>query len=253
MRGVPSAIPIRRAVVVAPVLVALVAAGATLDRTGGDRATAIASRTEARSTWLADCATCHATDAHGTSRGPSLEGVGEASIDFMVRTGRMPLPSPEARDERRPSPYSAAQQDALVSYVTSLAGPGGPDVPHVDGRGDPAAGGELYRLQCAACHSWGGGGGALVDRDAPSILPATPTQLGEAVRIGPGTMPVFGRAALSDRQLDDLAAYSTELQHPSDRGGWALSHLGPVSEGAVALVIGLGAILLITRWLGAGR
>ncbi|HEY4376060.1 MAG TPA: cytochrome c, partial [Acidimicrobiales bacterium] len=182
--------------------------------------------------------------------GPSLRGAGRASVDFMVRTGRMPLASPKANDRRKASPYTPAQQRALIDYVTDLAG-GGPAIPAVDpSAGRAATGGELYRLQCAACHSWGGEGGALVDRQAPSMLPATPVQVAEAVRTGPGTMPAFGRAALSPRQLDDLVAYTGRLKHPDNRGGLALGHIGPVAEGAVAIVLGMGALLLAIGWIG---
>ena len=46
--------------------------------------------------FIADCATCHGVAAQGTSRGPSLVGVGAASVDFQVGTGRMPLAGPNA-------------------------------------------------------------------------------------------------------------------------------------------------------------
>ena len=45
-------------------------------------------------TWLADCAICHGADAKGTNRGPSLVGVGRASVDYELTTGRMPITNP---------------------------------------------------------------------------------------------------------------------------------------------------------------
>src|SRR3954447_21000560 len=45
----------------------------------------------------ASCAACHGIGGVGTASGPSLIGVGAASVDFMLRTGRMPLPEPNAR------------------------------------------------------------------------------------------------------------------------------------------------------------
>jgi ubiquinol-cytochrome c reductase cytochrome c subunit len=66
-------------------------------------------------------------------------------------------------------------------------------------------------------------------------------------------MPVFGRAALTDAQLDDLVAFTDHLDHPDDRGGWALGHLGPMSEGALAIVVGLGLLVVTARWLGDRR
>ena len=61
-------------------------------------------------------------------------------------------------------------------------------------------------------------------------------------------MPVFGQAALSDRQVDAVVAYVQYLRHPDDRGGLSLGHLGPLPEGAVALVFGLG-LLVSVAWL----
>lgn len=41
--------------------------------------------------FVANCATCHGMNAEGTDDGPSLVGVGAASVDFQVGTGRMPM------------------------------------------------------------------------------------------------------------------------------------------------------------------
>jgi ubiquinol-cytochrome c reductase cytochrome c subunit len=204
-------------------------------------------------TYLSGCAVCHGADAHGTSLGPSLVGVGRASIDYMITSGQMPLADPDSPLERRPSPYSPDLQQALVDYVTALAG-GGPGVPNLDpAAADVAAGGVLYRGQCAACHAWSGTGGALLDREAPRLTAATPTQIAEAIRTGPGAMPVFGPAALNDEQLNDTVAFVDSLKRPHDRGGLSLAHLGPVSEGAVAIVLGLGLLLVGVRWIGTDR
>jgi hypothetical protein len=63
-------------------------------------------------------------------------------------------------------------------------------------------------------------------------------------------MPAFSRDAISDQEAAEVAAYVEELRHPDDRGGIDLGHLGPVPEGAVALLLGLGLLVLVTRWLG---
>ncbi len=117
-------------------------------------------------------------------------------------------------------------------------------------RANLAAGGQIYRLQCAACHAWSGVGGALYQRAAPPLRSATPVQIAEAMRTGPGQMPVFGAAAVPPGQLDDVVGYVRYLAHPTNRGGQPLWYLGPVAEGAVALVLGLGALLLASRWIG---
>jgi ubiquinol-cytochrome c reductase cytochrome c subunit len=205
-----------------------------------------------RTVFLGDCAVCHGSTGRGTAAGPSLLGVGPAAIDYWVSTGRMPLAQDHhgARIDRRAPRYPPAEIAALVDYVAQLTG-GGPAIPHPSTAGaDAATGGVLYRLNCAACHSWAGTGGALEDREAPSLFAASPTQIAEAVRTGPEPMPTFGQAALTDEQLADVIAYIRVLDHADNRGGSPLWHAGPLAEGAVAIVIGLGALLIVTRLIG---
>jgi len=205
-------------------------------------------------TWLADCAVCHGSDGRGSDRAPSLAGAGAALVDYELSSGRMPLPptaSSTTKTRRHQAAYPPAQQRALVAYVVGLTGGGGEAIPTVDLRGaDLAAGGEQFRLQCAACHAWAGDGGALLHREAPDLHDATPVQIAEAVRTGPGTMPAFGQAALDEAQLNGVVAYVRYLDHPKDRGGQPLWHLGPMAEGAVAVILGLGLLILVTVWIG---
>ena len=211
--------------------------------------------------YLRDCATCHGADARGTPLGPDLRGVGAAQIDFQLSTGRMPVPTGDATEHqqrvsaaeaqaRRPPKYDAATRRALVDYTVGLTG-GDPTVPRVDPHaGNLAAGGTVYRSQCAACHAWSGDGGALLGREAPSTHPATPLEIAEAVRTGPGNMPTFGTAAVDDEQLQSLVRYVRYLDHADDRGGAPLWHLGPLAEGAVAVFVGLGLLVVAVRWIG---
>jgi len=210
------------------------------------------STSRARTIFLADCAVCHGNRGQGSETGPTLRGVGAAAVDYWVSTGRMPLSIHHhgPRIDRKQPLYSAAEIAALVQYVTHLTGGGGLPIPDVSPRGNAAAGGVLYRLNCAACHSWSGTGGALEDREAPNLFRATPTQIAEAVRVGPDAMPAFGEAAIGNRQLDDVVAYVRDLDHPNDRGGLPLWHAGPLAEGAVAIVLGLGALLVVLRLIG---
>jgi ubiquinol-cytochrome c reductase cytochrome c subunit len=147
--------------------------------------------------------------------------------------------------------YDATTRRALVDYVVELAGGGGPGIPDVrPDAGDLAAGGETFRLQCAACHAWSGEGGALLQREAPSTHPASALEIAEAVRAGPGTMPAFGRAAVDERELQSLVRYVQYLDRPDDRGGAPLWHLGPLAEGAIAVFVGLGLLVIAVRWIG---
>ncbi len=206
---------------------------------------------EGRTRFESDCAVCHGDSGRGSSRGPSLANVGAASLDFWLSTGRMPLSSPSETPQRRAPAYRASTIRALIAYIQYVAGSGGPPIPHVDLAGaDLAAGGVSFRLQCAACHSWAGEGGALVSRAAPATNQATPAQVFEAIRIGPGAMPRFGQAALTDREVKDVVAYVRYLAQPVDRGGDPLGRIGPLAEGAAALFIGLGLLALASRWIG---
>ena len=75
-------------------------------------------------------------------------------------------------------------------------------------------------------------------------------QVVEAMRIGPANMPRFS-GNLSDSQVRDVVAYVTEkIQHPSNPGGFALGGVGPVAEGFVALLFGVGLLALIGYWIG---
>jgi ubiquinol-cytochrome c reductase cytochrome c subunit len=226
---------------------------------------------DVRQTYLSDCAVCHGAEGKGTDRGPSLIGVGRASVDYQLSTGRMPLAevgrsndqpgtplqplpntataNPDIVARRHDPAYPPETIAALVDYVAvDIGGGGGLDIPHV-GRGDLAEGGSLFRQQCAACHAWAGDGGALLRIEAPALHSATATQIAEAVRVGPGQMPVFGTAALTDDQMASVVAYVRYLDQPRDRGGQPLWHLGPFAEGAVAL-LALAGLLLFTRWIG---
>src|SRR4051812_2335271 len=46
---------------------------------------------EGEKLFAANCATCHGMNLEGSTQAPSLIGVGAASVDFQVGTGRMPL------------------------------------------------------------------------------------------------------------------------------------------------------------------
>ena len=220
--------------------------------------------------YLSDCSVCHGAEGRGTNRGPSLVGVGKASLDYQLSTGRMPLgpvgrtgddpgnplqplPNRVLADPAEPSKrhhpaYPAATIAALVDHTDRLTGGGGPDIPRL-GQGDLAEGGSLFRLQCAACHAWAGDGGALLHVDAPSLHASTPAQVAEAIRLGPGQMPAFGVAALTDEQMSSVVAYVRHLDHAPDRGGRPLWHLGPVAEGGLALMA-LAGLMIFLRWIG---
>jgi ubiquinol-cytochrome c reductase cytochrome c subunit len=63
-------------------------------------------------------------------------------------------------------------------------------------------------------------------------------------------MPRWSPAAMSDAEIDSVAAYVMSLRHPDDRGGWGIGHIGPIPEGMVAWLIGGVALILVARRLG---
>ncbi len=203
--------------------------------------------------FLTSCVNCHGVGGVGTPGYPSLVGVGAAGADFYLRTGRMPLAFPGVQPPEKPPAFTDDQIVALVAYVASLGD--GPAVPDVDAtRGDLSEGASLFLANCAACHNAAAAGGALsYGRHAPDLQSVRPTQIGEAVRVGPGDMPVFGPRTLSDDQIDSIARYVEYLHEPENPGGLRIGSLGPVPEGFVAWLVGLSALVIVARWITRER
>jgi ubiquinol-cytochrome c reductase cytochrome c subunit len=202
---------------------------------------------EGAALYLQSCAACHGPGGVGSAEGPPLIGAGAASADFMLRTGRMPLSAPGAPLIRHDPAFGDEQIRALVDYVASLGD--GPAIPDVQVTGaDPAKGRDLFITSCAACHGPGAGGdsvgGGFV---APPLLGANPVIVGEAIRTGPGAMPVFGPGQISDQELNNVAAYLVYLHDDAAPGGATLGGSGPVVEGYVAWLVGMGLLVLAAR------
>ncbi|HEY0815842.1 MAG TPA: c-type cytochrome [Pseudonocardia sp.] len=210
------------------------------------------------------CITCHGANLQGVQdHGPSLIGVGQAAVYFQVGTGRMPLARQEAQAERKPplpifdpaTPEGAANLDALGAFVESNGG--GPSIPAATGealRGDdPARGGELFRLNCASCHNFTGRGGALSSgKYAPTLDPATESQIYAAMLTGPQNMPKFTDRQLSPDEKKDIIAYIKSVSgNNNSPGGNPIGGIGPVSEGVIAFTVGLAGLIGFALWLGA--
>jgi ubiquinol-cytochrome c reductase cytochrome c subunit len=209
-------------------------------------------QTLGRDLFETSCTTCHGIDGAGTNVAPTLRGVGAAAIDFYLSTGRMPLADPTAQPRRHAPAFTPDQIAAIVAYVRTL-GPGGPEIPSVDAvGGDLPLGGQLFLQNCAACHGAAGvgdsiGGGQI----APSLNEATDVQIAEAVRIGPGSMPRLGERTLTSKDVDALARYLLWIRANGSDGGAQLGRVGAVAEGLIALVIGLGTLVLVIRLTGS--
>jgi ubiquinol-cytochrome c reductase cytochrome c subunit len=203
------------------------------------------------------CSSCHGADGRGSTVGPSLIGAPASDVHFMLDTGRMPAAVPEVNELHKAPIFTELQIDEIVRYVTSLS-------PHPDtalpvlGPGDPTRGRRLFAANCAACHGPVGEGDSVgAENVAPSLGNATVFQVAEAIRAGPGVMPRFGRDVLSDRDVDDIARYvnyvQTEPSGPATSNAWGapLARLGPVAEGFVAWLFGIGTLVLFVRKIGS--
>jgi quinol---cytochrome-c reductase cytochrome c subunit len=205
--------------------------------------------------YQASCAACHGVAGTGTPNAPAIADAGAALTDFMLRTGRMPAPEPGVVIRRSEPVFNDADIVALVDYVASLGS--GIPIPNVQvtSATDTAAGRAAYVATCAACHGAGGSGDAVGGGSvAPPVLDTAPTQVGEAIRTGPGNMPAFDAAQISDQQLSEIAGYLQFLKTRSaSPGGASLGGIGPVVEGYVGWLVYLVALFGLTRWIERRR
>ena len=210
---------------------------------------------EGRQIFLKGCSSCHGLNAEGSSNGPTLIGVGAASVDFQVGTGRMPMADNSVQAQRKRPVYNAEETAALAAYVASLAP--GPAIPTSDQLmyerdGNAAQGGQLFRTNCAMCHNYAGQGGALtLGKYAPTLMGVEAKTMYEAMITGPQSMPVFGDKSLTPQQKLDIIKFLKSVEAEKQQGGFSLGKVGPVTEGLAGWVVGLGLLIGIAVWLGA--
>lgn len=202
------------------------------------------------------CITCHGSNLQGVDgRGPSLIGVGGAAVDFQLSTGRMPLAEQGAQADQKTPQFDPRQIAALDAYVQEHAG--GPEPVTASDTAlvgtDSARGGELFRLNCASCHNFTGRGIAMASGTyAPNLHDATEQQMYEAMLTGPENMPKFSDRQLTPDEKKDIIAYVKSVTNGNNNpGGNDLGGYGPAPETVIAWVIGLGALIGITLWIGA--
>jgi ubiquinol-cytochrome c reductase cytochrome c subunit len=203
--------------------------------------------------YLEGCSSCHGLEAQGTQTGPTLIGVGAASVHFQVATGRMPLAAPGAQAPSKENVYSEEDIAAMAAYVASLApGPAIPTAEQLDySDADIAFGGELFRINCAQCHQAAGQGGALTQgKYAPNLMQATPQEIYEAMLTGPQNMPIFADSQLPPGDKQAIIAYIRGLQDAPSAGGINLGRFGPVTEGVFLAVGVFTALIAWAVWIG---
>jgi ubiquinol-cytochrome c reductase cytochrome c subunit len=247
----------RRVANVAGLMASLVLTGALYSvfapaQAADDTTTESAAEAAGRELYENSCITCHGENLEGEpNRGPSLIGVGEASVYFQVHTGRMPLVRQQQQAPDKPAIFSDEEIDQLMAYIQ--ANGGGPTLPSGDLRdGDLAEGGELFRLNCSSCHNFVGEGGALsAGKYAPSLEDATDLEIYTAMLSGPENMPVFGDNQLTPEEKRSIINYVQTVTAQADPGGAGIGRMGPVAEGLVIWVVGIGALMFGIFWMGS--
>ena len=232
------------------VLVALSLAAFALFLAPGQQAPAVQAQVssnaveDGRLLYVQNCASCHGSQGEGSSVAPSLANSGPAALDFFMRTGRMPLARLGTTGQGQTPVLNQAQIAAIIQYASAFSQ--GPQIPTVTTSMDLSHGWNLYVNNCAACHGVSGGGGSVGPGImAPPLTGRDPLTIAEAMIVGPGPMPQF---AFSQADQDAIVAYVESLNTPAAPGAFPLSD-GPVVEGALAAVLGVAALIAITRWV----
>ena len=208
---------------------------------------------EGKRLFLKGCSSCHGLNAEGQDIAPSLIGVGAASVDFQVGTGRMPMADMSQQAMRKKPVYSPAEVSALAAYVASLApGPAIPseDMLNYERDGSVAEGGQLFRTNCAMCHNFAAQGGALTQgKYAPTLMGVEPKHIYEAMITGPQSMPFFSDKTLTAAEKLSIIKWIKSAESEPQLGGVALGRVGPVSEGLLVWTLGIGLLIGVAVWL----
>ena len=181
------------------------------------------------------CSTCHGLNLEGSGIAPSLIGVGGASVDFQVGTGRMPMADMSQQAMRKEPLYTEEETAALAAYVASLAP--GPDVINeaqltYERDGNTAEGGALTQ-----------------GKYAPTVMGVDAKHIYEAMITGPQSMPVFSDKTITPEEKLSIIKWIKAAENEPNLGGAALGRVGPVTEGLLVWTLGLGLLIGIAVWL----
>jgi len=222
----------------------------TAQTTKADRSALIE---EGRQIFLKGCSSCHGLNLEGGTVAPSLVGVGAASVDFQVGTGRMPMADMSQQAMRKEPLYTPEEVAAVAAYVASLAP--GPEIPteaqlNYERDGSTAEGGELFRTNCAMCHNFAGQGGALTQgKYAPTLMGIETKHIYEAMVTGPQAMPVFSDKTITPEEKLSIIKWIKSAEAEPNLGGASLGRVGPVTEGLLVWTFGLGILIGVAVWL----
>jgi ubiquinol-cytochrome c reductase cytochrome c subunit len=208
---------------------------------------------QGKAIFLRGCSSCHGLNAEGGGIAPSLIGVGAASVDFQVGTGRMPMADMSQQAMEKTPVYDATQTAELAAYISSLApGPAALTNGNLNWErdGNAAQGGQLFRTNCAMCHNFAGQGGALTNgKYAPSLMGVQPKYVYEAMLTGPQSMPKFTDSTITPQEKLSIISWLQNANHEQNQGGASLGRVGPFTEGLVAWTLAIGLLIGISAWL----
>ena len=126
----------------------------------------------------------------------------------------MPLGNAHEQPYRRRVLFSDREIRAMTAYVASLSA--GPAVPRPQPqRGNLAQGLQLFTEHCAGCHQVVAEGGFVPDARVPPIKQDSPTEIAEAVRVGPYVMPKL----LRQGHLEEPAEFDHRLRRRVEAAG----------------------------------
>lgn len=208
----------------------------------------------------ANCSTCHGPQGAGRDGiAPSLVGVGAASVDFQVGTGRMPMVAQGVQAPRKNISFTEQEIADMAAWVAELGpGPGTPEAEYLkvltgeEHAEAVAEGGDIFRINCAMCHNVAGSGGALTrGKYAPPLKGVSEKHIYEAMATGPQNMPVFSDDNISAEDKQKVISYLKAMENRPAPGGITLGSLGPVSEGVFVWIGGISIMIAFTVWLGA--
>ena len=75
---------------------------------------------EGKEIFLKGCSSCHGLNAEGAAIAPALIGVGAASVDFVVATGRMPMQDMSQQAMRKAPVYNEEEVAVLLLMLPHL-------------------------------------------------------------------------------------------------------------------------------------
>ena len=204
--------------------------------------------------FVSNCATCHGMNADGTDNGYSLVGVGAASVEFQVGTGRMPLQMQGPQAQQKPPQFNDEQTSQMAAYVGIAGRRTGcargcstwmrtratpPAVVSCSGSTAPCA----TTPQQPAAHSPRG------SSRRPLMGSIRGSHYTLAMSTGPQNMPVYNDANIPPEDKRDIIAFLKNDHFQSSPGGFSLGSFGPVSEGLLIWTLGLALLIGSMVWL----